>query len=107
LQRLNRSFLGNDYPTDVLSFPAYSGADDLGEMAISIDRATAQADKFGHSRLDEIRILMLHGLLHLTGHDHESDNGEMAQAERKWRRTLGLPATLIDRSRTRRGAAKE
>lgn len=106
LQRLNRSFLGNDYPTDVLSFPARRDASDLGEMAISIDRAKAQADEFGHSCLDEIRVLMLHGLLHLTGHDHERDKGEMARAERKWRRSFGLPATLIARSRTDRGAVK-
>jgi probable rRNA maturation factor len=106
LRRLNRSFLGSDYPTDVLSFPAYGSASDLGEMAISIDRAKAQADEFGHSCLDEIRILMLHGLLHLSGHDHERDNGEMARAERKWRSAFGLPVTLIARSRTRRGAAK-
>lgn len=106
LQRLNRSFLGNDYPTDVLSFPAYDSTGDLGEMAISIDRAKVQADEFGHSCVDEIRILMLHGLLHLAGHDHERDNGEMARAERKWRRTFGLPATLIARGRTRRGAVK-
>ena len=106
LQRLNRSFLGNDYPTDVLSFPAPQNANGIGEMAISIDRAKAQADEFGHSCLDEIRILMLHGLLHLTGHDHERDKGEMARAERKWRLSFGLPATLIARSRTNRGAAK-
>jgi probable rRNA maturation factor len=106
LQRLNRSFLGNDYPTDVLSFRAPHHASDLGEMAISIDRANAQADEFGHSCLDEIRILMLHGLLHLTGHDHERDKGEMARAERKWRIVFGLPTTLIARSRVKQGAAK-
>ncbi len=106
LQRLNRSFLGNDYPTDVLSFPAHNGVSGLGEMAISIDRANAQADQFGHSCLDEIRILMLHGLLHLTGYDHERDQGEMAWAEQKWRGVFGLPTTLIARSRARQGAAK-
>jgi probable rRNA maturation factor len=106
LRRLNRFFLGNDNPTDVLSFPAYNGAGELGEMAISIERANAQAGEFGHSCLDEIRILMLHGLLHLKGQDHERDKGEMARAEGKWRRALGLPMALIARSRAKRGAGK-
>src|SRR5665213_3775476 len=57
LRRLNAEFLGNEYPTDVLSFPARRLAGDLGEMAISIERAEAQALEFGHNRLDEIRIL--------------------------------------------------
>src|ERR1700687_5476620 len=68
LQRLNRQFLGKDYPTDVLSFPAAIGPDTetgpLGEMAISADRAADQARALGHSIDDEIRILMLHGVLH-------------------------------------------
>lgn len=106
LRRLNRTFLGHDYPTDVLSFPAHNGASELGEIAISIARAKAQADQFGHSCLDEIRILMLHGFLHLMGLDHERDRGEMARAERKWRSTFGLPITLIARSGTSLGAAK-
>src|SRR3954467_4569475 len=64
LQRLNKDFLGHDYPTDVLSFPS-SMPGHLGELAISVERAEAQANSFGHSRVDEIRVLMLHGLLHL------------------------------------------
>jgi probable rRNA maturation factor len=95
LHRLNLAFLGNDYPTDVLSFP---NGDARGEIAISIERAEAQARSFGHSRLDEIRILMLHGLLHLSGMDHENDRGEMARAEAHWRAQLGLPQTLIART---------
>jgi probable rRNA maturation factor len=95
LRQLNQSFLGRDYPTDVLSFP--SEAEGLGEIAISIERAQEQAEQFGHSCLDEFRILMLHGVLHLMGMDHESDNGEMAAAERSWRERFQLPATLIDR----------
>ena len=80
LRRLNRQFLGKDYPTDVLSFPA--GDDDmLGEIAISAERAAEQAREFGHSVEDEIRILMLHGVLHLAGMDHERDRGAMARAE--------------------------
>ena len=116
MQRLNRDFLGHDYATDVLSFPAcgvvgqalppveeFNG---LGEIAISLDRAKAQAEEFGHRYFDELRLLMLHGFLHLTGFDHERDHGAMARAERKWRAALGLPPTLIARSRTARGARK-
>ena len=97
LQRLNRTFLADDYPTDVLSFPSREPANALGEMAISIDRAEAQAAVRGHARIDEVRILMLHGLLHLIGMDHECDCGEMARAELKWRAELGLPGTLLAR----------
>jgi len=95
LHRLNLTFLGNDYPTDVLSFPNENA---LGEIAISAERAEAQARLFGHSRMDEIRILMLHGLLHLSGMDHEHDHGEMASAEAHWRAAFALPQTLIART---------
>jgi probable rRNA maturation factor len=98
LRRLNDHFLGHDYPTDVLSFPSHDSAGDWGEMAISAERAEAQALEFGHGRVDEICILMLHALLHLSGMDHEHDRGEMAQAERKWREELGLPVTLVART---------
>jgi probable rRNA maturation factor len=106
LRKLNHSFLGHDYTTDVLSFPSGRRSGDLGEMAISIGRAQEQAFEFGHSHLDEIRILMLHGVLHLTGLDHESDRGGMARQERKWRGKFGLPETLISRNRVRRKASK-
>lgn len=101
LRQLNRCFLGHDFPTDVLSFPAGSTFEGLGEIAISLERAQAQADEFGHSCLDEVRVLLLHGVLHLSGFDHESDRGEMARAERKWRAYFGLPPTLIARGKTR------
>jgi len=97
LQRLNRRFLGKNYPTDVLSFPAVPGADELGELAISAQRAGEQARRFGHAIEEEIRILMLHGVLHLTGMDHERDGGAMARAETAWRKKLGLPAGLMER----------
>ena len=97
LSRLNSLFRQHDYATDVLSFPAPPGSDTLGELAISAERAEAQAQEFGHTRLDEVRILMLHGLLHLTGLDHETDRGKMARAERKWRLKFSLPPTLITR----------
>jgi probable rRNA maturation factor len=98
LQRLNREFLGHDYPTDVLSFPGAPGTGSLGEIALSCERAEAQAQEFGHVRGDEIRILMLHGVLHLVGMDHERDGGEMDRAERRWRAEFGLPASLIARA---------
>jgi probable rRNA maturation factor len=91
LRRLNRQFRGKNYATDVLSFPP-------DEMAISLDRAAAQAKELGHSLDAELRILMLHGLLHLRGMDHENDSGEMRRAETRWRKRLGLPAGLIERA---------
>jgi probable rRNA maturation factor len=98
LRRLNRDFRGHDYTTDVLSFPDAGASARLGDIAVSTERADAQAAAFGHGRLDEIRILMLHGLLHLTGMDHERDGGEMERAERQWRSEFGLPTTLIARA---------
>jgi probable rRNA maturation factor len=96
LRRLNRQFRGKDSATDVLSFPmAASG--NLGEMAISLDRARGQASGFGHSVDKEVRVLMLHGVLHLMGLDHERDHGEMRRVEQRWRRRLGLPVGLIER----------
>ena len=81
LTRLNRDFLHHDYPTDVLSFPSGLKSGPLGELAISLERAAAQAREFGHSIVDEIRILLLHGVLHLIGMDHERDKGRMARVE--------------------------
>ena len=100
LRRLNRQFLGHDYPTDVLSFPSAEGAGWLGELAISAARAAEQARDFGHSQLDEIRILMLHGVLHLLGMDHATDRGQMARAETRWRKKLHLPPGVIARARS-------
>jgi probable rRNA maturation factor len=87
-----------DQATDVLSFPAAKANGVAGDIAISIDRARIQAAERGHSLSDELRILMLHGALHLAGMDHESDSGEMARAESRWRKRLGLPDGLIERS---------
>jgi probable rRNA maturation factor len=97
LRRLNREFRNQDYPTDVLSFPSADSGEFLGEIAISFAKAKQQADEHGHSVTQEIQILMLHGILHLLGMDHETDRGQMARAERKWRETLGLPTGLIER----------
>ena len=98
LRRLNRQFRGADYATDVLSFPANDDAGWLGEIAISAGRAAEQAREFGHSPADEIRVLMLHGVLHLLGMDHEKDRGRMARVEAKWRSRLRLPTGLIARA---------
>ena len=97
LRRLNCKFLGKDYATDVLSFPV--AGPHLGDIAISFLRARAQARAFGHNTGQEIQILMLHGLLHLLGMDHATDNGRMARAEKRWRARLGLPTGLIERVR--------
>jgi len=100
LRRLNREFRNQDYATDVLSFPSAGTDAFLGEIAISFARAKQQAAEHSHSVTQEIEILMLHGVLHLLGMDHEADRGQMARAERKWRETLGLPAGLIERVST-------
>jgi probable rRNA maturation factor len=97
LRRMNREFRGLDYPTDVLSFPAAVPASRLGDLAISLGRARAQAREFGHDVEHEIEILMLHGVLHLLGFDHETDAGQMARAEKRWRARLGLATGLIER----------
>jgi probable rRNA maturation factor len=98
VRRLNRFFRGKNQATDVLSFPLANPNGLAGDIAISIDRARIQAAQRGHSLADEIRILMLHGALHLAGMDHESDSGEMARAEIRWRKKLGLPDGLIERT---------
>ena len=98
LRRLNRGFLGKDYATDVLSFPEPASTETVGEIAISADRAAEQAAERRHAVETEICILMLHGVLHLLGMDHETDGGQMRRAESRWRKRLGLPAGLIERA---------
>lgn len=99
VRRLNRQFRGKNQATDVLSFPPAKPDGLAGDIAISIDRARIQAAERGHSLADELRILMLHGALHLAGMDHESDSGEMARAESRWRKRLGLPDGVIERAK--------
>jgi len=101
IQRLNREFRQHDTPTDVLSFPALPGGAYLGDIAISRDTAARQARTQGHSLETEIKILLLHGVLHLLGHDHETDGGAMRRRERALRRSFGLPPGLIERTRPR------
>jgi probable rRNA maturation factor len=93
---LNRRFRGKNQSTDVLSFknaeePFEIGhATQLGEVIISVPRAAAQAKENGLSFADEIRQLILHGLLHLCGYDHETDHGEMNRQELRLRKRLGI-----------------
>jgi probable rRNA maturation factor len=100
LRRLNRSYRRKDKPTDVLSFPAVSdlSAGVAGDVAISAEIAAKNAQQLGHSTAQEIKILALHGLLHLAGYDHERDHGEMARKELHLRKSFGLPVGLIERS---------
>jgi probable rRNA maturation factor len=100
LQTLNRRFRGKDTPTDVLSFPSGMGGTRpfAGDVAISADIAARSARRLGHSTADEVKILTLHGLLHLAGYDHESDRGEMARREQLLRKKLALPVALIERN---------
>ena len=104
LRRLNRTFRGKDKATDVLSFPAVKGqpGEHAGDLAISLDTATKQAAEYGHALRDEVRVLLLHGLLHLSGMDHEADRGEMAAREAMLRAKLRLPDGLIARAGTTR-----
>jgi probable rRNA maturation factor len=100
LRHLNKTFRGKNKSTDVLSFPAPSAfaAKHAGDLAISLETAARQAATHGHPLTAEIKILLLHGLLHLSGEDHETDDGEMAAREATLRRELRLPTTLIERT---------
>jgi probable rRNA maturation factor len=100
IARLNRQFRGKPKPTDVLSFPTNGtgasdfehadGNDFLGDIAISPQAARRNAKLFGRTLDEEIRILILHGVLHLAGYDHEVDNGEMERIEMRLRKKLKL-----------------
>lgn len=99
IRKLNRQFRGKNKATDVLSFPAQNlGREKLaGDLAISVETARKQSAACGHSLGTELKVLMLHGLLHLNGFDHERDAGEMARAEQRLRVRLGLERGLIER----------
>ena len=97
MQKLNREYRGKDEPTDVLTFPSLSPRV-LGDIAISVEIAAANAAELGHSTEAEVKVLILHGLLHLAGYDHETDDGEMQTRETTLRRKLGLPVGLIERT---------
>ena len=109
VRSLNLRFRRQNKATDVLSFPSTSPISEsrkatkmAGDVAISADIALKNSFRLGHPAAHEIKILALHGMLHLAGFDHERDNGEMARKEAKLRRALGLPAALIERVRPQR-----
>ena len=104
LRALNARHRRKDKPTDVLSFPS-SGQGFAGDIAISSDIAAKNAAVLGHSLETELKILILHGLLHLAGYDHETDKGEMKAREAALRREFNLPLGLIERSHSA-GAAR-
>jgi len=100
MRRMNRAFAGVDRATDVLSFPAAAVGDGpLGDIAIATGVARRQAREAGHAYATELRVLALHGLLHLLGHDHHGDAGRMARLEARLRRRGGLGHGLIERAR--------
>ncbi len=112
MRSLNRAFRGKDYATDVLSFPTVpstlSAPDtgrslpdthSLGDIVIATGVATRQAKEAGHAVATELRVLALHGLLHLLGYDHARDDGQMARVEKRLRRAAGLEGGLIERTR--------
>jgi probable rRNA maturation factor len=98
IRALNHKYRRKDKATDVLSFPAAEMAEGVaGDLVISLETALMQAEERGHTLEMEIKVLLLHGLLHLAGYDHETDNGTMHRKEAGLRRELGLKAGLIER----------
>ena len=101
MKSLNRRFRGKDKATDVLSFAAPTDGlrkEWAGEIAISAEIAAQNARVLGHTAAQEVKILVLHGVLHLRGYDHERDDGQMARRERQLRAQLRLPVGLIERA---------
>ncbi len=110
MKSLNRRFRGKDKASDVLSFTA--PPDSLrkklaGEIAISAEIAAQNAHALGHTAAQEVKILVLHGILHLRGYDHERDHGQMARRERQLRAQLRLPDGLIERAFGKRGGTAQ
>jgi len=106
MRALNRQFRGKDAVTDVLSFPSDPSTSlrageprFLGDIVIAAGVASKQAKAAGHTVQTEVRVLALHGLLHLIGYDHESDDGKMARAEMRLRKKAGLKEGLIERAK--------
>lgn len=108
ITRYNEQFAGKPSPTDVLSFPSEAGSEDdsghyLGDLIVSLERAKEQAAEQGHGLPEEVEVLVLHGVLHLLGHDHETDEGEMRLLEAELARELfggtrGLTERVEDRT---------
>ena len=108
VRSLNSRFRGQNKPTDVLSFPAWPiiEKDLAGDIVVSSEIAAENAGEFGHSTADEVKILVLHGVLHLAGYDHETDRGQMARIEARLRQELGLRDTLTGRAARAGGNSK-
>ena len=106
IKQLNRQYRRKNKATDVLSFPTNGMRGIAGDLAISVDIAADFAHQLGHSLTKELSILILHGMIHLSGHDHETDNGEMAALEAKLRKRFGLPLSLTERAAPTRLAKK-
>ncbi len=99
IKKLNKLYRNIDKPTDVLSFPLDNlPRMPLGSIVISVETAKRGAKEFGHSIDDEIKLLFIHGLLHLLGYDHEIDNGEMREKEKEIIKKFNLPKSLIIRN---------
>ncbi len=100
MRELNREHRGIDRPTDVLSFPLEHDLEGmpLGSIVISADQIRAKARELGHAPDQELALLFIHGLLHLLGYDHETDEGQMRAEEAKLIRRFGLPESLIVRT---------
>jgi len=98
MRRLNLQYRKKNAPTDVLSFPAPESNGLAGDIAISLDIARRSSEERNETWEDEVRILILHGLLHLAGYDHEKDNGVMERNEQRLRTSLGLSSSLIERN---------
>jgi probable rRNA maturation factor len=99
MARLNETYRKKQGPTDVLSFPANGarpakGAEYVGDIAISPETARRNARRFSRSLPAELRILILHGMIHLAGYDHEADHGEMERLERRLRKRLRISGRL-------------
>ena len=93
IRALNRRYRKQARPTDVLSFPLQTSSRTngyLGDVVISVETARRNTRRCRHSAQEEIKLLILHGLLHLLGYDHETDHGQMNRRERQLRRRLGL-----------------
>ena len=105
IQKLNLEYRDKDKPTDVLSFPLETPFTEqslfdipLGTVVISADFVREKAKNYSHTEQDELKLLFIHGLLHLLGYDHETDEGEMRQKEREIIEQFGLPDSLIIRN---------
>ena len=99
IQDLNKEFRGQDKPTDVLSFPYdIMPFAPLGSIAISADFVEEKSKEYNHSFIEELKLLYIHGLLHLVGYDHEIDNGEHREEEERLIKKFNLPNSLIIRN---------